>query len=172
MNSLRCWRRINGKRGCFPRFSLVNTIRSKKTKNHDWISYNKNEVIPLKIIRQIAVILFFYVLGEIVSKLLIIILPSIFIPGSILGMILLVIGIVTKIVKKEWIEDVAVFLTSNMAFFFIPAAVGIIEYADVLKDSAWRILAFILTSTILSFFVIYFSIKSILWLQGRRRTHE
>jgi len=129
-------------------------------------------VIPLKIIRQIAVILFFYVLGEIVSKLLIIILPSIFIPGSILGMFLLVIGIVTKIVKKEWIEDVAVFLTSNMAFFFIPAAVGIIEYADVLKDSAWRILAFILTSTILSFFVIYFSIKSILWLQGRRRTHE
>jgi len=129
-------------------------------------------VIPLKIIRQIAVILFFYILGEIVSKLLIIILPSIFIPGSILGMFLLVIGIVTKIVKKEWIEDVAVFLTSNMAFFFIPAAVGIIEYADVLKDSAWRILAFILTSTILSFFVIYFSIKSILWLQGRRRTHE
>jgi holin-like protein len=45
--------------------------------------------------------------------------------GSITGMLLLLIFLFTGILKQEQIAETADFLLNHMAFFFIPAGVGI-----------------------------------------------
>jgi holin-like protein len=54
-------------------------------------------------------------------------------PGHVLGMILLASALFAGLVKIEWIEETAAFLLRHMLLFFVPAIVGIITYAAVLK---------------------------------------
>lgn len=54
------------------------------------------------------------------------------IPGNVVGMILLFVLLVTGILKLEWVEGAGGFLTKHLAFFFIPIAVGIMAYKDIL----------------------------------------
>jgi len=121
----------------------------------------------MKIMKQIFFILLFYILGELLSRLIRFALPSIFIPGTILGMILLVVALCRKWVKLEHVEDVGNFLTSNMAFFFIPAAVGVMEYFDLLKTDLFKILILVVVSLIISFFAIMGSVKLTVYLQKK-----
>ena len=58
------------------------------------------------------------------------------IPATVIGLILLFICLVTGILKIENIKEKSDFLLGNMAFFFVPAAVGIINYFDLLKEIA------------------------------------
>ncbi|MFN3365327.1 MAG: CidA/LrgA family protein [Exiguobacterium mexicanum] len=55
------------------------------------------------------------------------------VPGNVVGMMLLLILLMTKIIRVEWIEDSAGFLTKHLAFFFIPIAVGLMSYSNLLK---------------------------------------
>lgn len=55
------------------------------------------------------------------------------IPGSVIGMVLLLLLLMTKIIRVEWIEDSAGFLTKHLAFFFIPIAVGLMSYGALFK---------------------------------------
>jgi holin-like protein len=121
----------------------------------------------MKIIKQIFFILLFYVIGESISFGISSIFPNIFIPGTILGMLLLVLALLLKVVKNEYVEDVGIFLTSNMAFFFIPAAVSVIEYFDLLKVSIIRILILVIISLVVSFFSIMGSVKLTIFLQDQ-----
>jgi len=126
-------------------------------------------VIDLKIITQIFVILLFFVLGESISYLIQSLFPSIFIPGTILGLLFLVIALSFQWVKKDKVEDVGNFLTGNMAFFFIPAAVSVLEYVDLLKDDILSILLLIVISIMISFFAIFASVKFTVYLQDKLR---
>ncbi|MDD3124062.1 MAG: CidA/LrgA family protein, partial [Candidatus Izemoplasmatales bacterium] len=117
--------------------------------------------------KQIFFILLFYVIGESISFGISSIFPNIFIPGTILGMLLLVLALLLKVVKNEYVEDVGIFLTSNMAFFFIPAAVSVIEYFDLLKVSIIRILILVTISLVVSFFSIMGSVKLTIFLQDQ-----
>ena len=79
----------------------------------------------MKIILQIGLVLGICLLGEGVSLLL----PIPF-PGSVLAMIFLFILLLSGLLRPEHIKEKSDFLLKNMAFFFIPAGVGIMEYAD------------------------------------------
>lgn len=85
----------------------------------------------------------------------------IFIPGAILGMVLLLLALILKIVKLEEVEDVANFLTNNMAFFFIPAAVSVMEYFQILKIVFVKIIIICILSIFITFFVISLFLKAI-----------
>lgn len=67
-------------------------------------------------------------MGECVSVLI-----GHFVPGSVLGMLMLFIALLLKWVKPNRIEKVAHFLTGNMAIFFIPASMGIMDQWGVIK---------------------------------------
>jgi holin-like protein len=90
-------------------------------------------------------ILLFYFLGEMLSLLL-----HGFVPGSVLGMILLFFCLFFKIIKPENVKDVATVITKNMAVFFVPAGVGLMVYAEMLSRSLFTILAAIAVSTVLT----------------------
>jgi len=119
----------------------------------------------LKIIKQIFIILLFYVLGEMLALLIKLIFPSVFIPGTILGMGLLLLVLATGKMALNEVDEVGSFLTTNMAFFFIPAAVSVLEYANLLQSAFIKILIIIVVSILFSFFMVTLFVKLTLLLQ-------
>jgi len=59
-------------------------------------------------------ILLFYFLGELLSLLM-----HNFIPGSVLGMILLFLSLFFKLIKPDNVKSVSTVITKNMAVFFV-----------------------------------------------------
>lgn len=82
-------------------------------------------------------------------------------------MLLLLTFLMTEKIKLEYVNDVGTFLTSNMAFFFIPAAVSVIEYIDILKSVFLKIILIVIISTIINFFVIAWVVKITIKWQAR-----
>ena len=85
----------------------------------------------MKIICQIGVV--FAVCW--VSQLIEAALPFPF-PASVIGMILLLLLLASGLLRVEHIQEKADFLLANMAFFFLPAGVSIMNYFDLLRSSA------------------------------------
>ena len=80
--------------------------------------------------------------------------------ASIIGMILLFGCLWAGILKIEHESGKnSDFLLSNMAFFFIPAGVSIINYFDLLKSNLWQIAVICAVSTFVTFGVTAFSIR-------------
>jgi holin-like protein len=94
-------------------------------------------------------ILLFYFLGEMLSLLI-----HGFIPGSVLGMILLFLCLFFRIIKPENVKDVATVITKNMAVFFVPAGVGLMVYAGLFSKSLATIIAAIAVSTVLTIITV------------------
>lgn len=98
----------------------------------------------MKTIRGISVILAFLAIGEAVS-----ILIRHFIPGSVLGMLLLFGALCLKWVKVETVHNVADFLTGNMTIFFIPAFVGIMNEWGIIRTSFWGWVMVLISTTVI-----------------------
>ncbi|MGL4911590.1 MAG: CidA/LrgA family protein [Romboutsia sp.] len=86
----------------------------------------------MKIFNQLAIILGILACGELISSLFSSIIT---IPGTIVGMIILFLLLQLKIIKEESIKDVADFLLNNMAIFFVPAGVSLIQSLGLIKDN-------------------------------------
>lgn len=82
----------------------------------------------MKIIKGLFLILVHLGLGIIVSKLI-----CGFIPGSVAGMLLLFLSLITGVVKQDSVREVALFLTGNMTVFFLPAMVGIMNIWGLIR---------------------------------------
>lgn len=78
-------------------------------------------------IRGMAVLLAFQFAGELISTFL-----DIPIPGSVVGMVLLLLALVRGIVRVEWLQAAADLLLSHMALFFVPAGVGVMVHFDLI----------------------------------------
>ena len=100
----------------------------------------------MKIIIQITIIFSICWVSQIVEALI----PIAF-PASVIGMVLLLILLLTRVLRVDHIREKSDFLLSNMAFFFIPAGVGIMEYAEELLPFLLPLLLICLITTILTF---------------------
>jgi len=98
----------------------------------------------LKALNQLAIV-FLILLG---ANYIASILPFPF-PGSVLGMILLLLLLSVNIIKLEQIETGSGFLLDNMAFFFIPAGVGLINSLTVLQQYGLFFIAIMVITTIM-----------------------
>jgi holin-like protein len=97
----------------------------------------------MKFLRQFAIILVICFIGEGLHHFL-----NIPIPGNVMGMLLLLIALSTGVIKLKAIEEVSEFLLSHLAFFFVPAGVGILACLDVIKGNFFSIITIVLVSTI------------------------
>ncbi|NDV55818.1 CidA/LrgA family protein [Parabacteroides sp. 52] len=100
-------------------------------------------------IKGLFFILLFYFLGEVCS-----IGIDGFIPGSVIGMILLFLSLFFKLIAPESVKDAATVITKNMAVFFVPPAVGLMAYAELISQSIWAISLAIIVSTVLTIIVV------------------
>lgn len=71
-------------------------------------------------------------------------------PGSIIGLIILLLLLHTKIVKKEYVADGAGFLLPILTLLFIPATVGVVNYPELLSWLGVSLLIITIISTIFS----------------------
>ena len=84
----------------------------------------------MKTIHGFGIIMAFYALGEVCS-----ILIGRFVPGSVLGMVLLFAALCLHWVSADSIREVAHFLTSNMILLFLPTFMGIIDTWGIISVS-------------------------------------
>jgi holin-like protein len=96
-----------------------------------------------KIIIQIGLLIFLFSVGKLITRYL-----HIPIPGSIVGLIMLFLLLQFKIIKVEWIERGASWLLGELILFFIPAAVGVINYEQLLGSQWEKLLAVIVLSSL------------------------
>ena len=96
----------------------------------------------MKLFREALIILGIYLLGEFLE--LSFNLP---IPGNILGMIILFVLLCTKIVKVDNIGSITDFLLNHLAFFFIPAGVGLMTSIGIIKSTWLQLLIVCLSTT-------------------------
>jgi holin-like protein len=99
----------------------------------------------MKMIRaalQIVVIILFTLIGNLISHSF-----QLPIPGSVIGLVLLFASLQLKIVRMEWIEAGANFLLAELLLFFVPSAVGIIQYKQLMMMNGTRIVLVIIVGT-------------------------
>lgn len=123
----------------------------------------------MKIMKQFGIIFTICWLGTVVEHLL----PFAF-PASVIAMLLLLICLLTGILKVEHIREKSDFLLANMAFFFIPAGVNVINYLDILRTSWLPLLVICLVTTVITFAATAFSIRLTVQLLRRKggQQHE
>ncbi len=100
-------------------------------------------------LRGLFYIFFFYFLGELLSLLI-----QGFIPGSVIGMLLLFFSLWFKLLNPEAVRQTATKITRNMAIFFVPTTVGVMAYTQLFAESMLSIFVSIIVSTILTMLVV------------------
>ncbi|MBB6631581.1 CidA/LrgA family protein [Clostridium algidicarnis] len=115
----------------------------------------------MKILKELMIILSFYLLGELIHNIF-----KVPVPGNIIAMIILLLSLMFNIIKLEQINNVSKFFLDNLAFFFIPAGVGLITSISLLKDNFHKILFVCFISTII---VMLVSAKTTSFLINRKR---
>lgn len=90
-------------------------------------------------------IFLFLFLGNLISSL-----TGGFVPGNVIGMLLLFSSLYFKLLKPEYVRGAATVITKNMAVFFVVPAVGLMVYADLLAKNFLGIFLSIIISTVLT----------------------
>jgi UPF0299 membrane protein CGSHiGG_01475 len=105
----------------------------------------------IQLVRSLVILYIILLLGNLISHYI-----PLGIPGSIWGLLLLFLGLTTRIIRLEWIYLGSSLLIRYMAVLFVPVSVGIIKYYDLLV-SQWKILLIPnILSTFLTLFIIAF----------------
>lgn len=115
----------------------------------------------MKILRQIGIISGVLFTGYLIEKM-----THTPIPGTILGMIILLILLITGIIKIEMIEEISQFLLDHLTFLFLPAGVGLISQLGIIKVNWLPMFVIILISTTIAMIV------TALTIQGLRKMNK
>lgn len=121
----------------------------------------------MKLLREATIIIGLYFIGDFISKTIIT-----FIPGNIIGMLILLLLLSLKVIKLEAIENVAKFLLDNLAFFFIPAGVGLLTAVDVLKGNAIKIVLVCIISTFIVMGVTGITVQGLINRRNKKLKEE
>jgi len=116
----------------------------------------------MKMMFQIGLLFGVCLVGQAIS----VFLPVSF-PGSVLSMIILFLLLFSGVVKVDHIKQKADFLLKNMAFFFIPAGVGILLSFDLIKNNILPLLIIVVVTTILTFGATALTVQGVIALQDR-----
>jgi len=71
------------------------------------------------------------------------------IPGNVVGVLLLFALLALGVVKLAWVELAADFLLKHLVFFFVPIAVGLMEWGGVFYDYGLILAVAIVVSAVL-----------------------
>jgi holin-like protein len=100
-------------------------------------------------LKGITIIFIFLFIGDFISKSL-----KIPIPGNVIGMMLIAGALRFEIIKLDSVQKTSEFLVKNMILFFIPPAVGIMLYFDLIKNDWLTMLVGLFPATFIVLFVV------------------
>ncbi|WP_243449983.1 CidA/LrgA family protein [Neobacillus terrae] len=90
------------------------------------------------------------------------------IPASMIGLIFLFLGLKFKMVKLEWVEQGGNWLLAELLLFFIPSAVGIVNYHEIFSIQGGETVLLIAFSTVIVIGVTAYVAEKIL---NRKRSN-
>lgn len=120
----------------------------------------------MNIMGELALIFGICLVGEGVAALL----PVAF-PASVISMVLLMLLLLTGVVKDRHIQTASHFLVANMAFFFLPSFVGLLEHIELLKSQLVPLLLIIVLTTPVVYLVTGWTVR-LLMLRYRNRKED
>ena len=91
------------------------------------------------------------------------------VPGTVIGILFLLGGLVWLRRVPEAVGRVADFLLAHLNFLYIPAGVGVMTYAALLADDLWPILVALFASTFLAMLAAGFAFMAVARLAEKRR---
>ena len=80
-------------------------------------------------------------------------------PASVIALLLLMLLLFTGALKPEHIRELSGFLVANMAFFFLPSCVGVMEHAPIILRQLAPFLLISFLTTPLIYFVTAWSVQ-------------
>lgn len=90
-------------------------------------------------------------------------------PASVTGLLLMFLALGFKVLKPEYIDETSDFLSGIMAFFFLPAAVTIIQNFEVILPVLWKLIFIGVFCTFLTFFASYGTVRLLRLLLNRKK---
>ena len=120
----------------------------------------------MNIMGELALIFGICLVGEGVAALL----PVAF-PASVISMVLLMVLLITGVVKDRHIQTASHFLVANMAFFFLPSFVGLLEHIELLKSQLVPLLLIIVLTTPVVYLITGWTVR-LLMLRHRNRKED
>ncbi len=100
----------------------------------------------LKCIAQIGGLLGISLLGNKITQVF-----DLHFPGSILGILFIFLLLEAKIISLEWVETGANLLIAELILFFIPSAVGVVQYKQLIitNGASFGFVIFLSTVTVM-----------------------
>ena len=98
----------------------------------------------IKIVVQLGGLYLFYLVGTWIQHTL-----HLFVPGSIIGMFLLFLLLMTGLVKRHWLESGAELLLDYFPLLFHPAVIGVMNYLAFFQGEGLWTVAIIFISTVI-----------------------
>jgi holin-like protein len=93
---------------------------------------------------------------------------SLSVPGPVLGMALLAVGLAASAALRRAVEPVATALLRNLSLLFVPAAVGVVQVLPQLAGQGLAIAASILVSTVAALAVTALVFRAVVRLMGEK----
>jgi holin-like protein len=97
----------------------------------------------IKYLAQFITIIIIYSLGNGLSAWL-----KLPVPGSIIGMFLLFMGLLTGVVKLSWIEKIAQLHIKHLTLLFIPFTVGVFHYITIFQIEGLKLVFTLVISSL------------------------
>ncbi|MDC3418189.1 CidA/LrgA family protein [Aquibacillus salsiterrae] len=118
-----------------------------------------------KISLHITLLYCFYLIGVWIQTTF-----NLFIPGSIIGMLLFFLLLATNVLKDSWIETGTKTLLNHMPLLFVPVTVGIINYLGFFSGKGLLLVFIVILST--AIVMISAGWLALLLLKGKVDTHD
>ncbi|MGJ8694112.1 MAG: CidA/LrgA family protein [Thalassotalea sp.] len=82
------------------------------------------------------------------------------IPASLYGMLILTVGLSTRLVEAQKLTATIKWSIANMGICFVPAAVGIVEYIALIKSYGVSITIIVVLTTLLLIAIVGFAYQT------------
>ncbi|KYG89360.1 holin [[Bacillus] sp. KCTC 13219] len=99
----------------------------------------------IRTIAQIGILTIYYYLGVLIVNV-----TNIFIPASIIGLILLWLSLYFKLIKVQFIQEGATFFLAFLTLFFIPSTVGVVNHPELLTKAGFYLILAVIISTLIT----------------------
>ncbi len=111
----------------------------------------------MKKLGQFGIILLILLFGHIIQKHF-----KLSIPSTIIGMILLLLLLLFKIIKIQWVEGISKILLDNLSLFFVPAGVAVINEFQIFEKSLLSIIYTIAITTIIVILTTGYTVQALM----------